>query len=36
MINYIQAPTQGEDIERVSTGTRYALSEWLKTKKIDI
>ena len=30
---FTQAPTQGQDIERVSTGTRYALTEWLKTKQ---
>lgn len=30
------APTRGEDVERVSTGTRYALAQWLKTKKSDI
>ena len=35
-IHFFQAPTQGEDIERVSTGTRYALAQWLKTKKSDI
>ena len=35
-ISQSQAPTRGEDVERVSTGTRYALAQWLKTKKSDI
>ena len=28
-----QAPDQGADIERVSTGTRYALSQWLQSSQ---
>lgn len=26
-----RAPAQGEDVERVSTGTKFALELWLKT-----